>query len=155
MHATHEHARRTLVELASRRGADKTIGEIACKELLLALGLTPRHYAKTYGQVASLLDVTCLLQNLPLIGRLIKFERSSDEVGLEWSLWRPHMAEIDAATLAKQWSDEDFSRLLSSFPSVSAKKWWKQHEADSAALLKKALSVARGQNECCLTPRSS
>jgi hypothetical protein len=103
----------------------------------------PGHYAKTYGQVISFLDVTCVLQELPLIGRLVSFDSNADDVGAEWSLWRPHMPEIEAAARTKRWSDDDLQRIRNNFPDVSAKKWWKEHAGDSAALLQSALSVAR------------
>jgi hypothetical protein len=143
MHATREHARKTIQELARRRQSDKTIDPITSVELLHSLGYTPSHYAKVYGQVVSLLDVTCVCQELPLIGKLVKFGHADDDVGDEWSLWRPHMAEIEAAAMAKQWTDQDIQKILDNFPNVSAKKWWKQNQIKSAELLQSALSVVR------------
>ncbi len=143
MQATRAHAHRAIQEIARRRHPDLSIEKITSVDLLTALSYKPRDYAKVYGQVASLMDATCVAQELPLFGKLIKFERTDDEIGAAWSNWRPHMDEIEAAVLARRWSDEDIQRILNNLPEISAKRWWRQNENRSAELLQSALSVAR------------
>jgi uracil DNA glycosylase superfamily protein len=97
-----------------------------------------------FGQANSLLDLACLVTGMPLLGRLVTFERKDDCVGA-WANWKTYMPFISLASRFKVWSDDDFDRIqneLEQRPGVPA-RMWKDLEPDSERLLCEAAEVAR------------
>lgn len=135
MPSTNEHARLVIEQLARRRRPDGTIASIASVDLIEACGYNPGHYAKAYGQAISLLDATCLLQDLPWLGRLVVFKNAKDDLPGPWAPWRAHMPEIVAAPLRKRWSADELNRISAALPSTGADAWWREHEPQSHSLL--------------------
>jgi hypothetical protein len=93
------------------------------KDLIEACGYNPGHYAKAYGQAISLLDATCLLLDLPWLGRLVVFKNAKDGLPGPWAPWRVHMPEIVGAPLKKRWSADELNRISAAVAGCDA--WWR------------------------------
>ena len=137
-----DHANAILDYLAWHRRCDGRIQPIPNVELLKATNRGTSDYAVTYGQAASLLDIASLRSGLPLIGRLIEFDRGIDDAA--WAAWKPFESLLYfTSPRLKHWKSTEVTSLRTHLPSGAPSILWKGMEAESEQWLGKALQVAQ------------
>jgi hypothetical protein len=137
-----ERAEAILDFLSNRRNVDGFIVPLRNVDLMREMtGLTSHGVA--FGQAISLLEIASLNLDLPLIGRLIDFDRPGDCDG-QWACWKPYMPFISLAPRFKSWWDEDFLRLKQELHSHRGRPSdiWTEMAKDSPWLLYRARAVA-------------
>lgn len=136
-----DHALSVVEELGRRRDADGVICSLSSVEMLDALDLG-RQSGKLLGSIVSLLDVACLSQDLPWIGRLIAFRGSADDFSGPWESWAPFAVHIKRAPALRRWSDDDFVRVRAGLFEGSPEPWWRAQLVHSESWLRRASLVA-------------
>ena len=138
-----DHANAILDYLAWHHCDEGRIQPIPNVELLRATNRQPSDYAVTYGQVASLLDIAALRSGLPLIGRLIEFDRGNED-SPAWASWKPFESLLYyASPRLKYWTSAEVTSLRAHLPTGAPSILWEGMEAQSEQLLAKALQVAQ------------
>lgn len=132
-----EHARHVIRELAETR-EDGRIPEIDSVVLLERLRLH-RQAGKLLGSVVSLLDASCLTEDLPWLGRVIIFRNPDDDWSGLWEPWRPYVHYILRAPLLRRWTDEDLARIDGSLMATGPEAWWSEQARRSAYWLQMAV----------------
>lgn len=138
-----EHANRILDFLAGMRTAEGRIPLISNVDLLRATTeRNPSDNAVAYGQANSLLDIASLEADLPLIGRMVVYDRPIDDG--PWAAWRPFRRLIyDIAPRLKHWSDADIEAVRNKLRPGQPGRLWREMEGASKAWLYRALEVAQ------------
>ena len=138
-----DHANSILDCLIRHQLVDGRIQPISNLELLRATRRQPADYAVVYGQANSLLDIASLESGLPLIGRLIEFDRRDEEASA-WAAWKPFESLLYyTSPRLKCWTSADVTSLKNHLPAGSPSIIWKGMEAQSGQWLGKALQVAQ------------
>jgi hypothetical protein len=137
-----DHALAILDCLQARRSASGQIAPIRNVELMRTIGRDPGAFGVIYGQANSLIDHAALLSDLPLIGRLVVFDRPDES--LDWPDWKDIESLVCfSAPRLKHWTAAELTAIRQNLQPGSPTKHWDEVQKKSNDWRARALAAAQ------------